>query len=399
MADSVAEKLEQLQVSISNLETAYAEIARTYYNMFYNPEKMDIILNIYDENGELKEVKVPNRAKDASDIYQYAGKPEGNQGGTLGSLCFDTVNKTLYFKTDISGTTGWTEVLTTDNFKAGRDFLTIDGQGKFLKDIDADHITNGTLKVENGGTGVGRTDHAKYEALNGIIKCVPEVRNNKGEVVEEAYFTSAIPGVDYMSLTTMTGLIAYSATTYAPEGFLVCDGAKYLVSDYPKLYDVLTTTYNEYGQIIKVECPFGDNKADYDKGLADEHWFRVPNLIGLFVRGWKAGAQTYDTDKERKLGSIQRDAIPNIKGEWVQEITGIPENYFNGAISIGKDADGKPIQVNGKSSAPAGSYDYLIRFDASDYNELYQDDIQEIRVRNIALLPIIKYDIALSAEE
>ena len=390
MADDISTRLEQIQAQLASLETAYAEIARTYYNMFYNPEAMDITLTIYNEDGELEEVTVPNRAKDASDIYTYAGVPEGNKGGTLGSLCFDTVNKTLYFKTDISGTTGWTEVLTADNFKAGRDYISIDGAGTFLTDLNASNITNGILRVENGGTGVGDV------SLSGMIKAIPEVRDSNNEVVTEAYFTTAEPGVDYMALTTLTGLIGYSATPYPPEGFLVCDGSQHNVEDYSGLYEILTRRYTSTGTVEYVECPFGDNLKAYEAGEDDEHWFCVPNLIGLFIRGWQEGSNTQDTDAERELGDIQSDALPNIKGEWVQEITGIPEDYFNGAISIGRDSDGKPIQVDGKTSSPAGSYDFLIKFDASAYSDVYQDDIQEVRVRNMALLPIIKYDISAS---
>ena len=52
-------------------------------------------------------------------------------------------------------------------------------------------------------------------------------------------------------------------------------------------------------------------------------------------------------------------------------------------------------QVDGKSSAPSGSYDYLIQMNPQDYNEacaaIYQDDLEEVRVKNIAMVPAIKF--------
>ena len=71
------------------------------------------------------------------------------------------------------------------------------------------------------------------------------------------------------------------------------------------------------------------------------------------------------------------------------EITGGEDN-FSGSVSIALDEDGNYKQVDGKSSAPSGSYDYLIDFDASASSEKYTD-VDEIRVKNIALIPAIKY--------
>ena len=59
------------------------------------------------------------------------------------------------------------------------------------------------------------------------------------------------------------GSIVAFGSTFAPQGYLYCDGAEYLVSDYPELYSVIA---NQYGGI------FGQS-------------FMVPDLRGEFLRG------------------------------------------------------------------------------------------------------------------
>ena len=79
MADDTIKRLEQIQSQLASLQESYGDIARTYYNIFYNPTPMDVTLTLYDNSGELVEITVPNRAKDASDkIYKSEGTPNGS---------------------------------------------------------------------------------------------------------------------------------------------------------------------------------------------------------------------------------------------------------------------------------------------------------------------------------
>lgn len=418
--DNISARLDQIQAQLAKLQESYGDIARTYYNIFYNPEPMDITLSMYDSNGELVEVTVPNRAKDASDkIYQSDGTPNGTITAPLGSLCFDRINFKLYFKTMVNGSSseGWVELLSKDNFAPNKDYLPFtNGDAVYLQHINANYIELGTLSVERGGTGVSE--------LNGILKGVPPVLNERGEVVTPGYVAPAIPGVDYTSLTTFTGIVCFAPISFAPEGFLICDGAAYRVDYYNDLYELLRRRYVG-GHIKHVRFPYNDsiyiidgeevdmedpsidvaNCTDQSRSFfvvpwdetyqeANVQYFRVPNLMGYFPRFWSPDKNnTVDSEPERAVLSIQEDGVPNISGHWVQEITGIPEQYFNGAIQIAKQDD-KPIQVDGKTSAPGGYYDYLISFDASRCSSVYRDELSEVIVKNVALLPIIKYAIS-----
>lgn len=410
--DDISQRLEQIQAQLAELQSNYGGIARTYYNIFYNPEPMDVSLTLYNNDGELEEVTVPNRAKDASDkIYKTEGSPNGSLAAPLGALCYDTANRKLYFKTIMQGSSeeGWVEVVSSENFKPNVNYLPYtDGNGVNLTNLNANNINKGVLSMQFGGTG--------STELKGILKGVPPVKDERGETIKPGYITTAEPGVDYTSLSSFTGMICFAPIESAPEGFLVCDGSKYRIKFYKELYDLLTRRRVSTGEYVNVkyytsrtiqedneyaethdihdetQCYFvADDPAT---GEYDVEWFRVPNLLGYFPRFWGPNAaNTVDTEPDRYVLSEQKDGVPNIRGQWAQEITGIPENYFTDAVEIPKQDD-KPIQVEGKSSAPGGYYDYLIRFNAQNCSDRYIDDLPEVRVINKALLPIIKYAVS-----
>ena len=82
------------------------------------------------------------------------------------------------------------------------------------------------------------------------------------------------------------GTVMAFAMNDAPIGWLVCDGEMYRKELFPLLSKVLGTTYN----------------------LPDtpEGFFCVPDLQGLFIRGWdKVG----NVDPEREFGGYQEDAF------------------------------------------------------------------------------------------
>lgn len=405
--DSVSDRLDQIQSQLAKLQESYGNIARTYYNIFYNPVGMDVELTLYNNDGELETITVPNRAKDATDkVYRSSGDPNGVVSANLGSLCFDEVNFKLYFKARQSGSTseGWIEVLARSNFAPNMDYIPYhNGDGTYLTKLNAQSIEAGILPVERGGTG--------SQELSGILKGVPTVKDAGGNIITPGYVTTAEAGVDYTSISSFVSIICFAPMAMAPEGFLICDGAAYRIDHYGPLYEIMTRRYDVKGEPYHVKFPLGDgdegaeeftdkSKSYYveDVTLPDGtieysvEFFRVPDLLGYFPRFWSPNpVHTVDSEPERNILSVQLDGVPNIKGEWVQEITGIAEENFNGAISIPKDSNGNPKQVTGKTSAPGGYYDYVLDFDASRVSKVYRNDSTEVTVKNVALLPIIKY--------
>lgn len=358
---TTANLLKQIQAQLAVLETSYANMTRTYYDMFYNSTPMDITLQIYDEDGALKTITVPNRAKSSTTTQTYAGSPAGVLEGTLGALVINTVDNTLWYKTIQNGTDGWYQLA---NYNALSDeYLKRNGNGELLTNLNATSIDNGRLEVAFGGTG------SDDVTLSGILKMIPQSTDSSGNVTK-AHIEIAESGVDYLDTATLAGMVVFFPVEHVQAGYLVCNGDMYSKTTYSALYKYLTNDG-------AVACPYGETD---DK-------FAVPTMDNLFIR--------CTTDFEnREVGSEQEDGIPNYKGTLSMEITGGEAN-FTGAIKIVLDSDGNYKQVDGKSSAPSGSYDYLIELNPQEYNDIcarvYKDDLEEVRVKNIALVPAIKY--------
>lgn len=355
--EDFSQRLEQIQAQLDKVVEGYTNLARTYYNMFYNNTPMDITLRIFDETGALKEITVPNRAKDAAVTLCGPGDPRGRITAARGALYLNTDTQVLWYNTAEVGTGGWQKLHSESNWEAGKDYLVPTGSARLLTDVNADEINIGVLSVRHGGTGTTMLPNTLLKGSDeGIIP--------------------AEPGKDYLDSANLTGMIVYFPGDEPAAGYLVCDGAKYNITTYQALYDFL----DDKG------CFDGPNALERN---TREGWFRVPNMAGLFVRSCVNTINEYDIEP-RSMRSIQLDGAPNVKGTWAQEITGA-EASFTGAIKIATDDQGRYVQVDGSTSAPAGAYDYLIEYNAANCSDVYRDDLHEIRVKNIALLPAIKY--------
>lgn len=359
-----ANQLKQIQAQLAVLETSYANMTRTYYNMFYNNTPMDITLQIYDEDGALKTITVPNRAKASTSTLTYSGSPLGVLQAALGTLVLDTTSGELWYESLANDVDGWVRLANHDALSD--EYLKKNGNGELLTNLSADNVTQGQLEVAVGGTGVSGSTAIN---MSGILKMVPQKTDASGNVTN-AHIEVAAVGEDYLDSATLAGMIVFFPVDHVPAGYLICNGDTYNKTTYADLYKYLTNDG-------AVACPYGET--------TDE--FALPNMNGFFIR-------CTTNFLERHVGSEQDDGIPNFKGTWSMEITGGEAN-FTGATSIVLDDEGNYKQVDGKSSAPSGSYDYLIQFNPQDYNEacaaIYQDELDEVRVKNIAMVPAIKY--------
>ena len=147
---------------------------------------------------------------------------------------------------------------------------------------------------------------------------------NKALLIRNGNVVGAI-GDKYFSTAPLGTVLSYAGQV-APYGYLICDGASYLVKDYPDLYAVIGNTYG------------GDSTN-----------FNVPNLIDKFIQG----STTSGTEKEAGL--------PNITGE-------------NGAVRINSTvAPPSGVFYRGRD-AQAGNTESAgtqISFDASRSNPIY----------------------------
>lgn len=98
---------------------------------------------------------------------------------------------------------------------------------------------------------------------------------NKGFMIVNGQIIGAT-GEKVYSTSPIGTVLSYAGQTI-PNGYLLCDGASYLVKDYPDLYAVIGNTYG------------GDSTN-----------FNVPNLIDKFIQG----STTSGTEKEAGLPNI-----------------------------------------------------------------------------------------------
>jgi hypothetical protein len=178
------------------------------------------------------------------------------------------------------------------------------------------------------------------------------------------------------------GTIMHHAGSTPPSGYLIADGSTLITTSYPELFAAIGYTYGGAG--IN---------------------FNVPNLLGEFIRGVDGGR---GVDIGRNLGSFQNGDI------------GAHQHYFNDVWLIQSDASnpitgsrnldgsyGYPARnVDGLAEPEAGYGAYVQPINDTSYNDGGTNDntiwtirnktesagtAPEIRPRNVALLPIIKF--------
>jgi len=180
---------------------------------------------------------------------------------------------------------------------------------------------------------------------------------------------------------TPAGVIEHFAGSTAPAGYLVCDGRTLITTSYPDLFNAIGYTYGGSGTS-----------------------FAIPNLLGEFIRGWDAGR---GVDAGRNLGSSQAADISS-HSHYFNDVWLIQSDASN-PITGSRNLDGSygyPARnVDGQAEPEAGYGAYVQPINDTSYNDGGTNDNciwtirnrtevaggGEIRPRNVALLPIIKF--------
>lgn len=253
MADNINEKLQTVRTMedivnlLSILFTNLNNQNEMYYDMFLNPVPMDLDLERYDENGNLVVVTLPNVAKMRITAYSGPGNPNGVQAASIGALYIDTTTGNIYYKATGDKTQGWQLVWSSNNLREGIEFLSPRGNASELQNLNMNSAGSGTLSVQYGGTG--------RNTLSGILK---------GDGTNPV--TTAIVDEDYLAPSSFAGLVMYCPTEVIPDGWLVCDGTIYTITQRPELTRLCAKLGNKYG----------------GNGITT---FGVPNLIGKYIKG------------------------------------------------------------------------------------------------------------------
>ena len=161
--------------------------------------------------------------------------------------------------------------------------------------------------------------------------------------------------LDNISSDVPVGTVIFYAASAAPVGWIECDGSVLLKSGtYSDLFSVIGDTYTI---------------------TASSNHFKIPDLRGVFIRGWhhnKSGTADGDVDGiARIFGSLQQESIKNHQHDLQK-------------VLIDKTAGSSTIAISGNSSNAGIS-------SADTGYILGVSGVTETRPKNIALLPCIKY--------
>ena len=143
----------------------------------------------------------------------------------------------------------------------------------------------------------------------------------------------------------LVGMVAAFPLTYAPPGWLVCNGTF-----------VSKTTYSNLYNRIGPSCQQNPTQ------------FKLPDLRGLFIRGYHMGSNAYETDVARGINSLQGDAFRDHTHDLFIRETSSGDFDTSGGDSGGVNhSKGETKGANGSGTGP------------------------ETRPKNLALLYCIKY--------
>lgn len=184
--------------------------------------------------------------------------------------------------------------------------------------------------------------------------------------IDDVNYMTALKVAEKVNLGVPIGFVSTWFSETPPTNWLIADGSDYLRADYPELYAVLGTKYNQSGD--------------------DSTVFRVPDLRARYIRFADLGL---GRDTNLDVGYTHGDAIRNITAKpntgyrkgWLSH-GDLSPNDSAGAINI--------IQAGNNYMIPNGTNFgswFFWEFDASRV----VPTAAENRVYSIVALPIIRY--------
>ena len=148
------------------------------------------------------------------------------------------------------------------------------------------------------------------------------------------------------------GTVVFYLGTTIPDGYLLCNGASLLRTEYPELFEVLGT-----------KC-----------GSVDSAHFTLPDTHHRFLEG---------TTTLSEVGSYIAAGLPNIKGS-----VHVNEGYFSSASGSFTVKTGFDTSRSG--NLQGSSNQNLLDFNPSRVSSLYQDNLNEVRVNALYGLSLIR---------
>lgn len=150
------------------------------------------------------------------------------------------------------------------------------------------------------------------------------------------------------------GTVVFYLGTTIPDGYLLCNGASLLRTEYPELFAVLG-----------IKC-----------GSVDSAHFTLPDTHHRFLEG---------TTTLSEVGSYIAAGLPNIFGEWANTWSNTKNSQTSGA-SFFRDPNSSGSFLGSPNNPGSGQ----LGFDASHVSNLYQNNLNEVRVNALFGMYLIR---------
>ncbi len=140
--------------NITELLTNSVNITDKFYDIFFNPEPMDVTFEQYNDDNKLVEVTIPNRAKDLKNIKVGSRNPEGQVSAEVGTLYINSSVPQLYIKVEGTNENGWVAIPNQEEtISIIRNYLEVNGYA--TEEYVNNSIGNGTVIFTQGGVQKG----------------------------------------------------------------------------------------------------------------------------------------------------------------------------------------------------------------------------------------------------
>lgn len=182
---------------------------------------------------------------------------------------------------------------------------------------------------------------------------------------QQADNDAEVAGFTALNSTNPAGTIIAIAGESKPVGYLFCDGRSVSKTTYPDLWAAIKYTYGGSG----------DN-------------FSLPDLRGMFLRGWSSTSGN-DPDKDSRgggntIGSLQNDGFKS--HNHTMDTAGNHRHFITGLARRG----GSNAGTTGSGVNEAVSFDTYSNYEGVHTHEIENNGGQETRPENIAVAYYIK---------
>lgn len=146
--------------------------------------------------------------------------------------------------------------------------------------------------------------------------------------------------------TEPVGVIKMYAGLTPPENYRLCNGAALDKREYPELFDVISTTFNN--------APFWDGNP---RNVTDGNLFRLPDLRSRFIVGYNPDDSAYNNlgmTGGAKTVTLTVDQMPKHDHYIIAKAMNVRNTHDDDVYSWEKTTDVQDDEKNPKKTAPAG---------------------------------------------